>query len=157
MRFSRTLRFLSRWSVAVYRYRTNRFSYSTLSSQLLENRTLFWGSVPWHYGIVVVFAHLIGFFIPGMWANLTSNAGTLYTVELIGFTFGLAALVGTVRADLPPLHNKERILAVTSPMDGVLLLSLLVQVGARLLCFAGLPLGRLTGMSTRPCRGLFRW
>ena len=66
----------------VYRYRTNRFSYSTLSSQLLENRKLFWGSVPWHYGIVVVlFAHLIGFLIPGMWANLTSNPGTLYTAS----------------------------------------------------------------------------
>src|SRR6476620_1240080 len=79
----------------VHRYRTNRFSYSTLSSQLLENRKLFWGSVPWHYGIVVVlFAHLIGFLIPGMWANLTSNPGTLYTVELIGFMFGLAELLG---------------------------------------------------------------
>src|SRR3954454_9058038 len=79
----------------VHRYRHDRFSYSTLSSQLLENRKLFWGSVPWHYGIVVVlFAHMIGFLIPGMWANLTSNPGTLYTVELIGFTFGLAALIG---------------------------------------------------------------
>jgi nitrate reductase gamma subunit len=50
----------------VYRYRINRFSYSTLSSQLLENRTLFWGSVPWHYGIVIVLlAHLVGFLVPG--------------------------------------------------------------------------------------------
>src|SRR5579863_6740013 len=37
----------------VHRYRTNRFSYSTLSSQLLENRMLFWGSVPWHDGLTV--------------------------------------------------------------------------------------------------------
>ena len=112
----------------VYRYRTNRFSYSTLSSQLLENRKLFWGSVPWHYGIVVVlFAHLIGFLIPGMWANLTSNAGTLYTVELIGFTFGLAALIGLCVL-IFRRFTTERILAVTSPMDGVLLLALLVQV-----------------------------
>lgn len=112
----------------VYRYRANRFSYSTLSSQLLENRKLFWGSVPWHYGIVVVlFAHLIGFLIPGMWASLTSNPGTLYTVELIGFTFGLAALIGLCML-IFRRYTTERILAVTSPMDGVLLLALLVQV-----------------------------
>ena len=61
----------------VHRYRTNRFSYSTLSSQLLENRTLFWGSVPWHYGIVIVLlAHLLGFLMPGMWAAMTADAGS---------------------------------------------------------------------------------
>jgi nitrate reductase gamma subunit len=31
---------------------TDRFSYSSYSSQFLENRRLFWGSVLWHYGIV---------------------------------------------------------------------------------------------------------
>jgi nitrate reductase gamma subunit len=112
----------------VYRYRANRFSYSTLSSQLLENRRLFWGSVPWHYGIVVVLlAHMIGFLIPGMWSSFTATPGVLYTVELIGFAFGLAALIGLcvliVRRFTTP-----RILAVTSPMDGLLLLALLVQV-----------------------------
>ena len=112
----------------VYRYRTNRFSYSTLSSQLLENRKLFWGSVPWHYGIVVVlFAHLIGFLIPGMWASMTSTPTALYTVELIGFSFGLAALIGLCVL-IFRRFTTERILAVTSPMDGVLLVALLVQV-----------------------------
>jgi nitrate reductase gamma subunit len=36
---------LAVWA-GVHRYRHDRFSYSTLSSQLLENRSLFWGSVP---------------------------------------------------------------------------------------------------------------
>jgi nitrate reductase gamma subunit len=113
----------------VYRYRTNRFSYSTLSSQLLENRRLFWGSVPWHYGIVVVlFAHLIGFLVPGLWASITSTPTVLYTVELIGFSFGFAALIGMCVL-IYRRFTTERILAVTSPMDGVLLLALVVQVG----------------------------
>ncbi len=30
--------------VSVYRYVTDRFSYSSFSSQFLENRALFWGS-----------------------------------------------------------------------------------------------------------------
>ncbi|WP_416193799.1 respiratory nitrate reductase subunit gamma [Nitrobacter sp. TKz-YC01] len=112
----------------VHRYRTNRFSYSTLSSQLLENRRLFWGSVPWHYGIVVVlFAHLIGFLVPGMWSALTSTPTALYTVELIGFAFGFAALIGLCVL-IVRRFTTERILAVTSPMDGVLLVALLVQV-----------------------------
>ena len=39
--------------VGIYRYVTNRYTYSSLSSQILENRKLFWGSVPWHYGITL--------------------------------------------------------------------------------------------------------
>ena len=112
----------------VYRYRTNRFSYSTLSSQLLENRRLFWGSVPWHYGIVVVLlAHLLGFLVPGMWASFTSNATTLYAIELVGFSFGLLALIGLVVL-IVRRFTTERILSVTSPMDAALLVALLVQV-----------------------------
>ena len=113
----------------VHRYRTNRFSYSTLSSQLLENRTLFWGSVPWHYGIVVVLvAHLLGFLIPGMWAAMTAAPATLYTVEIIGFAFGLAALFGLCVLFFRRL-SKQRIRSVTSPVDWALLIVLLVQVG----------------------------
>ena len=112
----------------VYRYRINRFSYSTLSSQLLENRTLFWGSVPWHYGIVVVLlAHLAGFLMPGMWASITSVPAALYTIEIVGFAFGLAALVGLCVL-IVRRFTTQRILAVTSPMDGVLLVAPLVQV-----------------------------
>jgi nitrate reductase gamma subunit len=112
----------------VHRYRHDRFSYSTLSSQLLENRTLFWGSVPWHYGIVVVLlAHLIGFLIPGIWQQLTSGVVTLYTIELLGYAFGLTALIGLCVLFIRRL-TRERIRAVTSPVDWALLVVLLVQV-----------------------------
>ncbi|MBV1699823.1 MAG: respiratory nitrate reductase subunit gamma [Hyphomicrobiales bacterium] len=112
----------------VHRYRTNRFSYSTLSSQLLENRTLFWGSVPWHYGIVVVLvAHLLGFLIPGMWEAMTAAPSALYTIETIGFAFGLAALFGLCVLFIRRL-TKDRIRSVTSPVDWALLIVLLVQV-----------------------------
>jgi nitrate reductase gamma subunit len=115
-------------AAGVYRYRTNRFSYSTLSSQLLENRALFWGSVPWHYGIVVVLlAHLVGFIMPGMWASITGAPTALYTIELVGFAFGLAALIGLCVL-MVRRATFERIRAVTSPMDWVLLAALLVQV-----------------------------
>ena len=112
----------------VHRYRHDRFSYSTLSSQLLENRSLFWGSVPWHYGIVIVLlAHLIGFLMPGMWARITAAPAALYTIEIVGFAFGFAALLGLCVLFVRRLHY-ERIRAVTSPIDWVLLAVLLLQV-----------------------------
>jgi len=112
----------------VYRYRRDRFSYSTLSSQLLENRSLFWGSVPWHYGIVVILlAHLLGFLMPGMWAAITAKPTALYTIEIVGYAFGLAALIGLCVLVVRRL-TYERIRAVTSPMDWAVLAALLVQV-----------------------------
>jgi nitrate reductase gamma subunit len=112
----------------VYRYRRDRFSYSTLSSQLLENRTLFWGSVPWHYGIVIVLlAHLLGFLLPGIWQTITAGQASLYTIEIIGYAFGLAALIGLCVLFVRRL-TMERIRAVTSPVDWALLAVLLLQV-----------------------------
>ena len=44
--------------VTVQRYRQSKFTYSSLSSQFLENRQHFWGMVPFHYGILFPFAGL---------------------------------------------------------------------------------------------------
>ena len=53
--------------VAIYRYSSDRYSYSSFSSQFLENRTLFWGSVPWHFGIIIILlAHVAALLIPGV-------------------------------------------------------------------------------------------
>ena len=42
--------------VTIQRYRGQAFTYSSLSSQFLENRQHFYGLVPFHYGILVVLA-----------------------------------------------------------------------------------------------------
>jgi nitrate reductase gamma subunit len=62
-----------------------------------------------------------------MWASFTSNATTLYAIELVGFSFGLLALIGLVVL-IVRRFTTERILSVTSPMDAALLVALLVQV-----------------------------
>ena len=41
--------------VSMQRYRREPFTFSSLSSQFLESRRLFWGSVPFHIGILVLF------------------------------------------------------------------------------------------------------
>lgn len=112
----------------IYRYRHSRFTYSSLSSQLLENRRLFWGSVPWHYGIVIVLlAHLVAFLVPGVWARVIADPTALYTFEVIGFALALAALTGLCVLIWRRL-TQPRVAAVSTVMDWALLLVLLVQV-----------------------------
>ncbi|HET7118444.1 MAG TPA: respiratory nitrate reductase subunit gamma, partial [Hanamia sp.] len=49
----------------IYRYKFRKFQVSSLSSQFLESKQLFWGSVPFHWGILFIFCgHLIAFSIP---------------------------------------------------------------------------------------------
>lgn len=52
------------------RYFKDRFSFSSQSSEFLEKRELFWGSVPWHYGVVIILtAHLLAFLFPDAWGR----------------------------------------------------------------------------------------
>lgn len=114
--------------VGVYRYINDRFSYSSFSSQFLENRTLFWGSVPWHYGILtVLMAHVLALLLPGVWAGLIAEPSRLYVIEVIGLSLALSALLGLTLLFIRRLLN-PRIRSVTSVMDWVLLATLLVQI-----------------------------
>ncbi len=112
----------------IARYLTDRFSYSSQSSQILENRSLFWGSVFWHYGIILVLlAHIAALAVSDAWGDLVSNPARLYTLEVIGMALGLAALIGLAALMLRRVVNR-RAGAVTSRADWVLLSVLLVQV-----------------------------
>ena len=42
----------------IQRYRQQTFTYSSLSSQLLENKHHFWALVPIHFGIIAVLANI---------------------------------------------------------------------------------------------------
>ena len=114
--------------VSLYRYYTDRFSYSAFSSQFLENRAQFWGSVPWHYGIgIILLAHVIAFIWPDGWADLIASPTRLYILELIGLSLTTAALLALILLTIRRMTNK-RILAVTSTMDWVLFALLLAQM-----------------------------
>ena len=114
--------------VGVYRYYSDRFSYSSFSSQFLENSRLFWGSVPWHYGIVTILSvHLLAFLFPGLWGALTADPTRLYVVELIGMAMALMAIVGISLLILRRSTN-DRVRIVTTWADWALITALLVQV-----------------------------
>ena len=113
----------------IVRYRTDRFSYSSQSSQFLENRTLFWGSNAWHYGILIVlFAHLAALVAVGAWSSLVASPTRLYVLETIGIGLGLLAFSGLATLVLRRLLVR-RVTAVTSLADWLLLAVLLAQVG----------------------------
>ncbi len=114
--------------VGIYRYRNDRFSYSSQSSQFLENRVLSWGSAPFHYAILLILgAHLLAFVIPGVWGSLISDPVRLNILEVTGLalavtaTFALGVLVYR-------RLTKPQVRAVTSPADWLLLFLLLAQV-----------------------------
>ncbi len=114
--------------VTVQRYFKRGFTYSSLSSQFLESDELFYGSVPWHIGILVVLAgHVIGFAIPRQVLWFNGVPARLYILEATALLFGLLALVGMVNLIVRRITS-PRIRAVTSAMDIVVLLVLLVQV-----------------------------
>jgi nitrate reductase gamma subunit len=113
---------------SLYRYFTNRFSYSSLSSELLEKDWLFWGAVPWHYGIVpTLLIHLAGFAVPGVMIVLHGTPTLLYLAELAGKVFAFMAFAGIVVLIVRRL-SRSRIRVVTSAMDWVVLVLLLNQV-----------------------------
>lgn len=114
--------------VSILRFVWKPFSYSSLSSQFLENKQLFWGSGLWHWGIVwVLTGHLVAFLIPGQILAWNSAPFRLYLLEFTGLTAALLALVGIV-ALMVRRHTSSRVKVVTTAMDWILLGFLLLQV-----------------------------
>lgn len=114
--------------VAIQRYRLKAFTYSSLSSQFLENKQHFWGLVPFHYGIIsVLTAHFIWFLVPEtvLWWN--SVPARLYVMEIAMFIFGLVTLVGIINI-VTRRKNNARARFVTSTADWFVLGILVFQI-----------------------------
>jgi nitrate reductase gamma subunit len=113
---------------SLVRYFIDRFTYSSLSSELVEHKVLFWGIVPWHYGVIpILFIHVGGFAIPQIMSLIHSNANRLYVVELIGKFLAFSALVGIIILILRRL-TQSRIRSITTAMDWVVLALLFIQI-----------------------------
>jgi nitrate reductase gamma subunit len=114
--------------MSVYRYLDNRFTYSSLSSQLLENAYLSWASVAWHYSILAILAaHLLAALFPGVWTALLGGRLRLYVMEITGMALAFLAIIG-IGVFLWRRVANARVRAVTSVGDWVLLFALLAQV-----------------------------
>ncbi|MCH9651667.1 MAG: respiratory nitrate reductase subunit gamma [Deltaproteobacteria bacterium] len=114
----------------IYRYRAETFSYSSLSSQFLENRQHFWGMVPFHYGILTVLAgHAIAFLVPSSILAWNTRPLRLYILEVSALAFGVMTLVGFL-AILARRRSNSKLLRVTSKADWVLYALLLFQLAS---------------------------
>ncbi len=112
----------------IIRYRRVPFTYSTLSSQFLENRKHFWSTVPFHYGILgVLVIHLAGLLVPSsiLWWNAVP--ARLFILELSGLALAFLALFGLINS----MHRRltmPKLKVVTNASDWILYLLLLVQI-----------------------------
>lgn len=118
---------------SIYRYKSKGFSVSSLSSQFLEGKKLFWGSQPFHWGLFMLFfGHLIAFLFPRAVLAWNGMPMRLLILEITSFAFGLCALLGLLLLVLRRL-TVRRVQIVTSKMDVVVYVVLLTQIISGLL------------------------
>ncbi|MCA9078268.1 MAG: respiratory nitrate reductase subunit gamma [Planctomycetaceae bacterium] len=116
--------------MTIHRYRQQTFSFSSLSSQFLENKQHFWTVVPFHYGILAVtVGHLIAFLIPRSILAWNSQPLRLYILEVSALACGLLTLIGLIGLMLRR-GTTTRIRKVTSLNDWILFTMLLIQVAS---------------------------
>ncbi len=113
---------------SIVRYRLQPFSVSSLSSQILENRLLYWGSHAFHIGIVALFfGHLIGFLFPKSVIAFTGQPARLLIIEISAFAFGLLSLFGILTLIFRRV-TVAKLKSVTSKMDVLVYILILIQV-----------------------------
>ncbi len=115
--------------VGIYRYTIDRYSWSSQSSQFLESKALFWGSIPWHYAILLILiAHFLAFLVPAGWGALLGSPARLVFLEITGMALGITTMIALVILIFRRVIN-PRVNAVTNRIDWLLLAALLLQVG----------------------------
>ncbi len=137
-------------AVTIYRSIYRPFTISSLSSQLLEGKKLYWGSIPFHYGIVLILlTHLLALVFPKGLLLWNAVPIRLYLLEFTGFALGLWALVGVVLLIYRRI-TVAYIRKVTTPMDIVVLLFTFVSIITGVLTAVGYRFGStwFTGVFT---------
>lgn len=113
-----------------WRYRYDKFGWTTLSSQLYESRLLRWGSPLFHFGILAVFlGHVLGLGIPKSWTEAVGVSDGMYhfMAVAIGAVAGFCTLVG-----MAVLIYRRRtvgpVFSATTRMDKLMYLALAVVI-----------------------------
>src|SRR5699024_1124109 len=81
----------------IWRYRYDKFGWTTRSSQLYESRLLRIGSPMFHIGLLfVILGHVVGLFIPASWTAAVGITEQLYHINalVVGGIAGFCTLVG---------------------------------------------------------------
>lgn len=111
----------------IYRFFYKGFKVSSLSSQFLETKKLFWGIVPFHFGLMVVFfGHLIAFLFPRTLLLFNQVPIRLFILEITALVFALSFIYGLFRLFFRRLTH-ERVRMVTNRMDLFIEIILILQ------------------------------
>ena len=114
--------------VGVVRWRREPFSVSSLSSQLLESRKLYWGSISFHWGLTIILTlHLLALIIPSGFEWWNGAPVRLYLLEITGLALGLWAAFG-ITVLIVRRFTSARVRRVTTGMDHVVLLVIAIQI-----------------------------
>ncbi len=102
-----------------WRYRYDKFGWTTRSSQLYESRLLRWGSPMFHFGMLgVVGGHIVGLCVPQSWTDAVGISETAYHwVAMIG---GIISGVLTVAGMVILIYRRRMtgpVFSATTPMD----------------------------------------
>lgn len=118
----------------VWRYRYDKFGWTSRSSQMYENRILRWANPMFHFGILaVVLGHVVGLGVPQTWTDaigLPEGAYHFFAV-LLGVIAGAFTLVGLVGLLYRRRFTKS-VLGATTRMDKLMYLMLVVTILAGL-------------------------
>ncbi|MVU78610.1 respiratory nitrate reductase subunit gamma [Nocardia sp. ET3-3] len=128
----------------IWRYRYDKFGWTTRSSQIYENRLLRLGSPLFHFGIMLVIAgHVVGLVVPQSWTESAGISESVYHAASysLGAVAGVATILGLAilvyrRRTVGPVHSATT--RNDKIMYGLLGLTLVLGLGATLY-------GNLTG------------
>lgn len=114
----------------VIRYDREPYTWRSGSSQLLRRRQLFWGSVLFHVGVLVIFfGHVVGLLSPlWVWDILGISHGTKQIIAIV--LGGVAGVMGIIGATLL-IHRRffdARIRRNSSFADNMIILILWAQL-----------------------------
>lgn len=115
----------------IWRYRYDKFGWTTRSSQTYENRLLRWGSPMFHLGILMVIAgHVVGLLVPREWLYAIGISEEIYHLGATALGSFAAALT---LAGLAILIYRRRtvgpVFLATTVMDKVMYVFLAATLG----------------------------
>jgi len=117
-----------------WRYRYDRYGWTTRSSQMYESRLLRWGSPLFHYGILLALGgHVIGLLVPESWTSAAGISETTYHV--VAVALGTVAAIMVVTGLTILIYRRRtvgRVFTVTTRMDKLMyvVLAAVILLGA---------------------------
>ncbi|GAB3560553.1 respiratory nitrate reductase subunit gamma [Spelaeicoccus albus] len=117
----------------IWRYRYDKFGWTSRSSQMYESRILRWANPMFHFGILAVFlGHVMGLGIPQSWTDAVGISETMYHVMAVsvGAVAGFCTIVGLIGL-LYRRRFTKAVLGATTVMDKIMyvLLGLVILLG----------------------------